>query len=117
VWLLVVPRGTDRLAALQIWFAGGRHRDYLVRYKPARGNPDGEGITPGFWTVRSWTGEELLKACLGKQFDLRHACPTVLGEDDVGHTAWVAGWQDVERDLLAVDVEDLFRGCERHPLP
>src|SRR5262249_6577242 len=29
-WLLVVPRGQERLAALQIWFTGGRHRDYLI---------------------------------------------------------------------------------------
>jgi hypothetical protein len=31
IWLLVVPRGQDRLCAIQVWFAGGkRHRDYLV---------------------------------------------------------------------------------------
>jgi hypothetical protein len=27
----VVPRGLDRLCAIQVWFAGGkRHRDYLI---------------------------------------------------------------------------------------
>jgi hypothetical protein len=31
IWLLVVPRGQDRICAIQVWFAGGkRHRDYLM---------------------------------------------------------------------------------------
>jgi DNA invertase Pin-like site-specific DNA recombinase len=37
--LLVVPRVKDRLAAVQIWFAGGkRHRDYVIWHRPVRGN-------------------------------------------------------------------------------
>jgi DNA invertase Pin-like site-specific DNA recombinase len=37
--LVVVPRGHDRLCAVQIWFAGGeRHRDYLIFHRPARGS-------------------------------------------------------------------------------
>jgi hypothetical protein len=43
-----------------------------------------------------------------------------IGQDDEGNTAWVAGWEDVERDLTAFSAEDLdklvFAGCERHPL-
>jgi DNA invertase Pin-like site-specific DNA recombinase len=36
IWLLVVPRGTTRLAAVQVWFAGGkRHRDYLILHRAA----------------------------------------------------------------------------------
>jgi hypothetical protein len=37
--LLVVPRGRDRLAAVQIHFAGGKtHRDYLILHRPPRAN-------------------------------------------------------------------------------
>jgi hypothetical protein len=37
--LLVVARGKDRIAALQIWFAGGkRHRDYIILHRPPKGN-------------------------------------------------------------------------------
>jgi hypothetical protein len=50
------------------------------------------------------------------QFDLRLAGPTELGLDDEGRTDWVAGWQDVERDLLAADVEGLFSGCAKQEL-
>jgi DNA invertase Pin-like site-specific DNA recombinase len=34
IWVLVVPRGTYRLAAVQVRFAGGEeHRDYLITYR------------------------------------------------------------------------------------
>ncbi len=33
VWLLVVPRGAHRLAAVQVHFAGGARRDYLIHVK------------------------------------------------------------------------------------
>src|SRR5262249_27662999 len=39
VWLLVVPRGYARLAAVQIWFAdGAHHRDYLILHQPTHAN-------------------------------------------------------------------------------
>jgi DNA invertase Pin-like site-specific DNA recombinase len=39
IYLLVVRRGKDRVAAVQIHFAGGKkHRDYLIYHRPARGN-------------------------------------------------------------------------------
>ena len=116
--LLVLPavKGQDRLAAVQLRFKdSNKHRDYLIRVRPPKGN--GNGSTPGFWQVRSWTDEQLRKAMMPVQFDLRHADPTCLGEDDEGRSAWVAGWQDIERDLLAADLEAPFAGCERHPLP
>jgi DNA invertase Pin-like site-specific DNA recombinase len=48
VLLLIIRRGRDRLAAVQVWFAGGeRHRDYLVFYRPQRANAGGQ------WWVRS----------------------------------------------------------------
>jgi DNA invertase Pin-like site-specific DNA recombinase len=119
IWLLVLPavKGQDRLAAVQLRFKdSNQHRDYLIRVRPPMGNRWGAS-TPGWWQVRSWTDEGLRRACMPAQFDLRHADPTVLGEDDEGHAAWVAGWQDVERDIWAADVEALFAGCEKHELP
>jgi DNA invertase Pin-like site-specific DNA recombinase len=39
VRVLVVPRGRDRLAAVQIWFAGGnKHRDYIIVHIPPKAN-------------------------------------------------------------------------------
>src|SRR5262249_53078363 len=39
VWLLVVRRGRDRVAAAQLWFhGGGKHRDYLILHLNGRGN-------------------------------------------------------------------------------
>jgi DNA invertase Pin-like site-specific DNA recombinase len=52
IWILVVPRGTDRLAAVQIWFAGGeRHRDYLIFHRPDRSN--GKATKKGYWQAHS----------------------------------------------------------------
>src|SRR5262249_28443028 len=52
IWLLVVPRGFDRLAAVQIWFAGcKRRRDYLILHMRTRAN--GQVRTPGDWRVWS----------------------------------------------------------------
>jgi hypothetical protein len=39
VWCLFVGRGRWRLAAVQIWLAGGAHRDYLLLHRPAHKNP------------------------------------------------------------------------------
>jgi DNA invertase Pin-like site-specific DNA recombinase len=54
--LLVVPRGRDRLAAVQIWFAAdsehaGRHRDYLILHQPPKAN--GKTRTEGGTWTRS----------------------------------------------------------------
>jgi DNA invertase Pin-like site-specific DNA recombinase len=66
VWLVVVPRGRDRLAAVQIWFTGGeRHRDYVIMHRPAKA--DGQGrATAGGWWARS-----LATAGMPKDLDLR----------------------------------------------
>jgi hypothetical protein len=46
IQVLIVPRGRDRLAALQIWFAGGKqHRDYLILHRPPKAN--GKSRTEG----------------------------------------------------------------------
>jgi DNA invertase Pin-like site-specific DNA recombinase len=54
IMLLVVPRGRDRLAAIQVWFQGGeRHRDHLIYHRNPRGKRWGKGTTPGRWWARS----------------------------------------------------------------
>jgi hypothetical protein len=35
-WVLFVRRDTHQLAAVQLFFQGGAHRDYLLAYQPAR---------------------------------------------------------------------------------
>jgi hypothetical protein len=47
MWCLIVPRGRTRLVAVQCWFAGGRHRDYLILTRPASRS------APGSWWARS----------------------------------------------------------------
>lgn len=108
--LLIVMRGHDRLCAVQIWFAGGkRHRDYLLHHQVA-GNHRAEA-----WQVRSFTDADMRRAKMPQQFDLRHACPTVIGEDDAGNDVYVSGWQDVEMDLLTTDLDLLFASADRLP--
>jgi hypothetical protein len=52
IWLLAIPRGRDRLAAVQIWFAPGeRHRDYLILHRPPKANRSAR--TKGGWWARS----------------------------------------------------------------
>jgi DNA invertase Pin-like site-specific DNA recombinase len=38
IWCLFVRRGHVRLAAVQVWFKGGRHRDYLIRRRRPNGD-------------------------------------------------------------------------------
>src|SRR5262249_54845394 len=65
VWMLVVPRGRDRLAAVQIWFAGEkRSRSYLVLHRPPLANA--RARVDGAWWVRS-----LAEAGLPGALDLR----------------------------------------------
>jgi DNA invertase Pin-like site-specific DNA recombinase len=43
IWLLIVPRGQTRIAAVQIWFTGGKqHRDYLIVHRHALRGAAGE---------------------------------------------------------------------------
>jgi DNA invertase Pin-like site-specific DNA recombinase len=50
--LLVVPRGLDRIAAVQIWFAGGKRcRSYLILHRRPRGNASSH--QKGAWWARS----------------------------------------------------------------
>jgi DNA invertase Pin-like site-specific DNA recombinase len=51
IWLLVVPRGRARLAAVQVWFTDDGHRDYLVLHEPPKSN--GKSRQEGHW--KTWT--------------------------------------------------------------
>jgi DNA invertase Pin-like site-specific DNA recombinase len=52
IWLLAVARGANRLAAVQIFFAGGdRRRDYLILHVPAKANAAAR--TEARWSCRS----------------------------------------------------------------
>jgi DNA invertase Pin-like site-specific DNA recombinase len=51
VWLLVVPRGRDRLCAAQVYFPGDGHRDYLIYSKAAWASASGR--TEATWSAAS----------------------------------------------------------------
>lgn len=58
IMCLFVARGRTRLAAVQVWFKeGGRHRDFVIRYRQAAGNT--RMSRPALWSVVSeaWTTE------------------------------------------------------------
>jgi hypothetical protein len=48
VWLLPVARGRDRLCAVQVYFRGDGHRDFLLWHRPRR------QAVPGRWWARSF---------------------------------------------------------------
>jgi DNA invertase Pin-like site-specific DNA recombinase len=59
IWLLVVPRGRCRLAAVQVWFAErDRHRDYLIFYRAAFASRHAR--RPTQWQVLSLADAEAL---------------------------------------------------------
>jgi DNA invertase Pin-like site-specific DNA recombinase len=59
IYVLVVPRGRDRLAAVQVWFAGGeQQRDYLILHRPPKSN--GKARREGSWSA--WSLSEVAKA-------------------------------------------------------
>jgi DNA invertase Pin-like site-specific DNA recombinase len=86
IQVLIVRRGVDRLVAVQVWFAGAeRYRDFLIYYRPARGNVTKK--TPARWWARS------LKDIAGGA-DLRNR------EDALAY----------EAELLERDLAELERG-------
>jgi DNA invertase Pin-like site-specific DNA recombinase len=78
---LFVRRGPDDLAAVQVWFKGGEHRDYLIFNRPARGGASG-----------GWSAASLPPAVAGRlELDLRRR----------DHA------RDLEHALLTADIESL----------
>jgi DNA invertase Pin-like site-specific DNA recombinase len=70
IWLLIVPRGVQRLAAVQMRFVGGGRRDYLIHYRFGKGNTNSS--IPASWDVRSvkWPAKGKGKG-KGHEVDLR----------------------------------------------
>lgn len=53
IWVLVVPHGRDRMAAVQVWFADETAcRNYLIYHRP--GHPHGREQRPPEWHVRTF---------------------------------------------------------------
>jgi DNA invertase Pin-like site-specific DNA recombinase len=58
IWLLVVPVGKYRLAAVQIFFSeSDKHRDYIILHVPKMSN--GKASRPGDWFVKSFASTGL----------------------------------------------------------
>jgi hypothetical protein len=84
VWLLAIPRGRDRLAAVQIIFAGAKRcRHYLIFSRPAVGGACGKRRAG--WAARSFADAGLRP---GANYDLRR-------REDA---------RQLEADLLAVAI-------------
>jgi hypothetical protein len=66
IWVLVMPGGGVRVAAVQVWFKSGAHRDYLIGYRPARGVQAGEILKP-----RSFAQPEVGELDLRKPADAK----------------------------------------------
>ena len=121
IWVLVVPRGWDRLAAVQMRFKDGRVRSYLIRYQKdvmptgirASRRKRERGVDT--WQVRSWTDEEQRKA----------RRDSGLPDAETFDLSTQQGVRDAEVYLKAEAREDgnapfalelAFAGCERHEL-
>jgi DNA invertase Pin-like site-specific DNA recombinase len=96
VWLLVVARGADRLAAVQIHFTGGTaRRDYLILHRPAKANA--RARTEGGVWVATWPLDR-------NQAKAGEMVPTGSEELDLRRRADVLA---LEAELLERDLDDL----------
>jgi hypothetical protein len=99
--LLIVPKGADRLAMVQMEFRGGGRRDYLIWHRPARFNGKGSRVE-GWWRVPSCRADEMERIGF-TQPDIRDGYPE--------------GWADYLRDFSQEELDKLlFYECEPHPL-
>jgi hypothetical protein len=65
VWCLFVARGVDRIAAVQMFFAGGTHRDFLIQHRAAHANAASRRCAT--WSVKSFADD-----MAAGDFDLRN---------------------------------------------
>jgi DNA invertase Pin-like site-specific DNA recombinase len=110
IWLLGVRRGHDRLCVVEVDFREGARRSYLIRHQPGKSN--GKAAAPGFWQVLSW---KLSKKCAGP-------CPEGEWVEVVGGAPdrTAEHWEQTEwylTEMTAADLDLMFGGVERHPLP
>lgn len=76
IWMIVVPRGRDRLCYAQVRFADGdSYRSYLIIHRVPRGNQN--FVTPGRW----WTGS--MKQPEGYELGLPFNMDDLRNADDV----------------------------------
>jgi hypothetical protein len=61
IWVLIVPRRSHRLAAVQVFFKGGGRRDYLIHYQAA-----------AYCRSGGWSACSLAGPTNSKNLDLRH---------------------------------------------
>jgi hypothetical protein len=94
IWLLPVPRGRDRLCAVQVWFAGGeRPRDYVIFNRPANSGGRRGGSTSG-----SWRAKALVEALTGER-DLRKRQDAQRVEKALAGADLDALWEALTTDL------------------
>jgi hypothetical protein len=60
IWVLIVPRKSHRLCVAEIFFRGGKRRDYIIFYKAAG------YCRAGFWCAKSFSHDHS-----SVKFDLR----------------------------------------------
>jgi hypothetical protein len=84
IWLLVVPRRLNRLAAVQIYFKGDGRRDYLITHRPAHHSFAGR-------KEAAWSCHSLTTRVKASKLDLRN-------RDDA---------QTLESFLIGVDLKAL----------
>jgi hypothetical protein len=85
IWLVIVPRGRDRLCAAQVWFAPEekRCRNFLVLNRPPKNN--GIKRTEGGWWCRSFADTALPGDLdLRKRGDVAQLAKALLGIDLAG---------------------------------
>lgn len=79
IMLLIVPRRKQRLAAVQIWFRGGSHRDYLLTYRKATGGAAGNRPAQG-------EAISLAKVADVKKLDLRRRDDALALAEEIAET-------------------------------
>jgi Recombinase len=106
IWLLVVPRGRDKLLGVQIYFQGGGRREYLVWYRGLQANQNGRD--EGWFKVRSMPTPNFEEGS-----PVYGLVPTELRDLTMAleEEQWL-------RDLSDEDLAGpVFGKCEAHPLP
>jgi DNA invertase Pin-like site-specific DNA recombinase len=106
IWLLVVPRGRDKLLAVQIYFQGGGRREYLVWCRGPQANQNGRD--EGWYKVRSMPTPNFAEGS-----PVYGLVPT-----DLRDLTMALGEEQWLRDLSDEDLAGpVFGKCEAHPLP
>jgi hypothetical protein len=85
IWCLFVARGKVRLAAVQCWFAGGKHRDYLIVHQGGWSN--GKTHHEAKWWVRSLAEAAPAPLDLRKRKDARDLERALADLDLTGQSA------------------------------